>query len=185
MFSFDNAQATTEIGQRLPWYALQVRTGAEQRLQATLENKGFNIFLPTWLDRRRYSDRIKQIQAPLFPGYLFCRMDILHRLPVLTTPGVDSILGFGSEPSPLEELEMAAMQRLAEPGASPIPWPYLREGDRVRVNQGPFTGIEGFVLRADGKDRLVLSLHLLQRSVAVEIDRIDIRPLTSRVVRPE
>jgi transcription termination/antitermination protein NusG len=74
---------------------------------------------------------------------------------------------------------------LAEPGASPIPWPYLREGDRVRVSQGPFTGIEGFVLRSDGKDRLVLSLHLLQRSVAVEIDRIDIRPLTGRVVRPE
>ena len=118
----------------------------------------------------------------MFPGYLFCRMDIQHRLPVLTTPGVDSILGVGGAPSPLEELEMAAIQRLAEPGSSPVPWPYLREGDLVRVHHGPFIGIEGFVLRADGKDRLVLSLHLLQRSVAVEIDRIDIRPLTNRVV---
>jgi transcription antitermination factor NusG len=181
-FPLDKLFAMAEREQELPWYALKVRTGVERRLKTTLERKGCRVFLPTWLDCRRYSDRIKPIQAPLFPGYLFCRLDISYRLPILTTPGVGSILGSGSEPLPIDELEMAAIQRLAEPGSSPVPWPYLREGDRVRVQWGPLAGIDGFVLRADGKDRLILSLHLLQRSVAVQIDRLHIRPLEGRVV---
>lgn len=160
-----------------PWYALKVRTGAEPRVKTALENKGYDIFLPTWLDCRRYSDRIKKVQAPLFSGYLFCRLDVLHRLPVLTTSWVDSIVGFGGEPSPIEEHEVAAIQQVVDAGASLTPWPYLRESERVRIQFGPFTGLEGFVLRADGKERLILSVHLLQRSIAVEIDRTHIRPL--------
>lgn len=162
---------------QFPWYALKVRTGAEPRVKTSLGHKGYDVFLPTWLDCRPYSDRVKKIQAPLFSGYLFCRLDIEHRLPVLTTSWVDSIVSFGGEPCPIEEREIAAIQRVVAAGSGPIPWPYLCNGDRVRVQFGPLAGIEGFVLRADGKERLILSLDLLQRSVAVEIDRSHIRPL--------
>ena len=170
-----------EQGRQFPWYALKVRTGAEPRVQTALKNKGYEVFLPTWLDCRRYSDRIKKVQAPLFAGYLFCRLDVEHRLPVLTTSWVDSIVGFGGEPCPIEEREVAAIQRVVEAGSSPTPWPYLREGEAVRIQFGPFTGLEGFVLRADGKERLIISVHLLQRSIAVEIDRTHIRPLVYKV----
>jgi transcription antitermination factor NusG len=169
----------TEKDSNLPWYALKVRTGAEPRLKTTLQNKGYDVFLPTWLDCRRYSDRIKRVQASLFPGYLFCRIDISRRLPILTTTGVDFIVGCGGEPSPLDEGEISAIRRMVEANSGAIPWPYLHVGDRVRVQFGPFTGIEGFVRRADGKDRLILSLHLLQRSVAVEIDRSHVRPVAA------
>ena len=165
-----------------PWYALKVRTGAEPRVKTALENKGYPVFLPTWLDCRRYSDRIKKVQAPLFSGYLFCRLNAQERLPVLTTPWVDSIVGVGGEPRAIEEQEIAAIQRVVDAGSSPVPWPYLREGESVRIQFGPFTGLEGFVLRADGKERLVLSVHLLQRSIAVEIDRTHIRPVSYRAL---
>jgi len=170
-----------EEERQFPWYALKVRTGAEPRVKTALENKGYNVFLPTWLDCRRYSDRIKKIQAPLFSGYLFCRLDVVNRLPILTTSYVDSIVSFGGEPCPIEDHEITAIQRAVEFGSSPTPWPYLSKGDRVRVQFGSLTGIEGIVLRADGKERLILSIDLLQRSVSVEIDRDHIRPLVYKV----
>lgn len=173
-----------ETGRPFPWYALRVRTSAEPRAKTALADKGYDVFLPTWLDCRRYSDRIRKIQAPLFPGYLFCRLDLLYRLPVLTTPWVQSIVSFGGEPCPIGESEIAAIQRLVEASSSLTPWPYLREGERVRVQFGPLVGIEGFVLSAGGKERLVLSVDLLQRSVAVEIDRSHVRPLLHNVAAP-
>jgi len=160
-----------------PWYALKVRTGGEARLGINLEQKGFEIFLPTWLEIRRYSDRLKKIQSPMFPGYLFCRLDVNRRQPVLTTTGVEKIVSFGGEPCAVPEKEIEAIQRALTAGKSVVPWPYLQTGDAVIVQFGPLTGVEGLVVRADGKDRIVLSVNLLQRSVAVQIDRDQIRPL--------
>ena len=172
----------TDRDMAFPWYALKVRTGAEARVKTALETKDYHVFLPTWLDCRRYSDRIKKVQAPLFSGYLFCRLNVSDRLPVLTTPWVDSIVGVGGEPRAIEEREISAIQRAVDAGSSLVPWPYLREGESVRIQFGPFKGLEGFVLRADGKERLVLSVHLLQRSIAVEIDRTHVRPQSYRAV---
>lgn len=125
----------------------------------------------------KYSDRMKKVDVPLFPGYVFCRMDVTERLPVLKTPGVHSILGFDGEPSPVPDQEMVAIQRVVGSGASVGPWPFLKVGDRVRVERGAFTGVEGILISERGCDRLILSVEMLQRSVAVEIDRSWIRPL--------
>jgi transcription antitermination factor NusG len=172
-----------EKGKQLPWYALKVRTGMELRIKIAIENKGYDVFLPTWLACRRYSDRIKKVAVPLFSGYLFCRLNVSHRMPILTTSGVDSIVGFGGEPCSINDREVAAIRRAVE-ASSLTPWPYLREGETVRIQSGPLTGLEGFVLRAEGKDRLILSVHLLQRSVALEIDRASIRPVGCRGLLP-
>jgi transcription antitermination factor NusG len=160
-----------------PWYALKVRTRGESLVGTILQRKDYEIFLPTYQESRKYSDRIKKVDAPLFPGYLFCRLDVLNRLPILTTPGVDYILGTNGEPEPLPEQEIGAIQRVVNSGAAARPWPFLKAGSRVRVEHGAFTGVEGILLTERGADRLVLSIALLQRSVSVEIDRTWIRPL--------
>lgn len=160
-----------------PWYAIKVRTRGESLVSTLLQRKDYEIFLPTYQESRKYSDRIKKVDTPLFPGYLFCRLDVSQRLPVLTTPGVDYILGNNGEPEPLPELEIEAIQRVVHSGATARPWPFLKTGSRVRVEHGAFTGVEGILLTERGTDRLVLSISLLQRSVSVEIDRMWIRPL--------
>lgn len=162
----------------LPWYAVKVRARGEAQIRTALELKSYDILLPTYKEARQYSDRIKKVDAPLFPGYLFCRMDITRRLPVLTTPGVDYILGINGEPEPLPEAEIEAIERIVRSGVAARPWPFLKTGSRVRVERGAFAGVEGILVSERGADRLVLSVSMLQRSVSVEIDRTWIRPLS-------
>jgi transcription antitermination factor NusG len=161
----------------IPWYAIQVRSGLEARSQQALERKGCEVYLPTYIDCKQYSDRVKKVAAPLFPGYLFGRIDIDYRLPILTTPGVLSIVGFGGVACPVDEAELEAVRAVTTSGVSAMPWPYLKTGDRVRVVYGTLSGAEGLLVRTRGEDRLVLSVHLLQRSISVEIDRTWVKPI--------
>src|SRR5712664_2820182 len=154
-----------------PWFALMVRTSREKTASLLLENVGYECFLHTSKYMRRWSDRMKDIEMPLFPGYLFCRMNPHNRLPVLMTPGVIQIVGVGKTPIPVEEEEIAAIQRVGKSGLPTMPWPYLQVGHVVTIEEGPLCGLAGIVLKIKSGLRLVLSVSLLQRSVAVEIDR--------------
>jgi transcription antitermination factor NusG len=136
-----------------------------------LENSGYECYLPVSKFIRRWSDRMKEVEVPLFPGYLFCRMNQHNRLPVLMTPGVIQIVGVGKTPIPVEEREIAAIQRVGKSGLPTMPWPYLEVGNVVRIEAGPLDGLTGIVLKIKSGLKLVLSVSLLQRSVAVEIDR--------------
>jgi transcription antitermination factor NusG len=160
-----------------PWFAVNVRTRAEELVGSSLENKGFEVFIPTYLECRRYSRCVRKIDAALFPGYLFCRLDVNNRLPLLQTPGVHHVVSLGGVPCPIAEQELAAVRLAVESKLPTIPWPYLTTGHRARIECGPFAGLEGIVMMFKGHERLVLSVHLLQRSVAVEIDRSWIRPV--------
>jgi transcription antitermination factor NusG len=153
------------------WFAVQVRTRYESVAATVLRGKGFESFLPMYKSRRRWSDRIKEIQLPLFPGYLFCRLDLQNRLPILTTPGVVQIVGVGKKPMPLDEYEVQAIQTVVKSGLSREPWPFLQVGNRVRIEHGPLSDLEGILLAFRGHYRIVLSVTLLQRAVAVEIDQ--------------
>jgi transcription antitermination factor NusG len=161
----------------LPWYALKVRTKAEEKLQQALINKGFETFLPTSIDVRRYSDRLKKVRIALFPGYLFCRLDHEHPLPLISTPGVESIVGRGGLPEPIPDQEISAIQSVLQSDKIAVPWPYLKAGDKVRVQFGSLAGVEGTLIKTKGLDRLVLSIHLLQRSISFEIERDWVRPI--------
>jgi transcriptional antiterminator NusG len=167
----------------LTWFALKVRTRGESLVADSLRHRGAEIFLPTYLELRRYSDRIKKTPAALFPGYLFCRIDPADRLPILTAPGVEHFVGAGNIPVPIPDSEITAIQRVAESGAAAIPWPYIAAGQRIRIEYGALAGLEGLVAQVRGTDRLILSVHLLQRSVCVEIDRSWIRPLSTSGAR--
>jgi transcription antitermination factor NusG len=164
--------------QVFPWYAIRLRSNFERRASEIFEEKGFTTFLPTYRTRRTWSDRTKEIDVPLFAGYTFCRFDPQNRLPILTTPGVVSILESSSGPIPVEESEIDAVRALLKPGLPVGPWPFLREGQPVVVERGPFKGVEGFILTLKNKYRLIVSLSMLQRSVSVEIDRECVRPLS-------
>ena len=114
-----------------PWFALQVRNRYESFVAAHLGGRGYEWFLPLHKSRRRWSDRFKEIEQPLFPGYVFCRLDPFNRLPILTTPGVFLIVGIGKAPVPIHETEIAAIQATVKSGIASQPWPFLQIGQRV------------------------------------------------------
>ncbi len=153
-----------------PWFALRVRSRHENTVATILSGKGYEWFVPLYKSRRLWSDRIKEIQMSLFPGYVFCRFDLQQRFPILTTPGVVSVVGIGKCPIPIDDAEIAAIQAAVRSGLPSRPWPFLQTGQRVRVEYGPLCGLEGILLYVKGQRRLVLSVSLLQRSVAVEVD---------------
>ena len=164
-------------GGNLLWYAIRVQSKLGNLASATLRGKGYEEFLPLYRSRRRWSDRVKELDLPLFPAYLFCRFDVYSRLPILTTPGVISIVGAGKTPVPVSDDEIAAVQAVIRSGLPALPWPCLTVGSRILIERGPLAGLEGIALDVDRKYRLVVSVPLLQRSVAVEIDRDWARPI--------
>lgn len=161
----------------LPWFALQVRCRREAYVASQLEGQGYECFLPSYKSVRRWSDRTKELEQPLFPGYLFSRFDFQNRRPLLTTPGVQLIVGFGSNPTPVEESELAAIRQALTSGLPNQPWPFVQVGQKVRVNYGSFQNLEGILIHFKGVHRVVLSVSLLQRSVAMEIDLAWVTPV--------
>jgi len=163
--------------QTFPWYAITVKPRFEKAVAAALLRKGYDQFLPLYAAQRAWSDRVKTVELPLFTSYVFLRLDILKRLPVLKTPGVLSFVSLGSEPTPLESGEIESIRNLLRTGLPVGPWPYIREGQQVEVDRGALKGLRGILLQVKNQQRLVISLHLLQRSVAVELDRDSVRPV--------
>jgi transcription antitermination factor NusG len=153
------------------WYALHVRSGFEKLVQTQLTAKGFQTLLPTYIATRRWSDRLKQISLPLFDNYVFCRFDVNRRLPILVTPGVNSIVGAGKIPIPVDQVEIEKIVRVIESNTAGRPWPYLEEGECVRVSGGVLEGLTGLIVREKGCDRVVISVTLVRCSMALEIDR--------------
>jgi transcription antitermination factor NusG len=164
-----------------PWFALSVKPLREQYVGSVLAGKGFTQFVPLYRDRRRWSDRIKEIELPLFPGYLFCRLDLNDRLPVLVTPFVHSIVGAGPTPIPVRDSEVEAIRTIVTSGQDALPWNFLPAGCIARIEEGPLKGLEGVLIEVKKRHRLVVSVTLLQRSVAVEVDRRWVTPVRSRV----
>ncbi len=154
------------------WYALKVQSRMAKLASMTLRAKGFEEYLPVYRSRRRWSDRTKELEIPLFPGYLFCRFDPFDRLvPVLTTPGVTGLVSAGKTPIPVPESEIDSVRMLLRSGLEAQPWPYLPVGTKILITNGPLAGVEGIITDANDVERLVVSITLLQRSLAVVIDR--------------
>lgn len=159
------------------WYALQLRTRWESSTASLLSAKGYQIFLPICRALKQERGRSTVAEAPLFPGYVFCRFDAHNRLPVLVTPGVISVVGRGRIPVPVEDSELEAIQKVVSTELRVEPWPYLEVGQRVRIEDGALRGIEGIMTGFKGSRRIVVSISLLRRSVALEIDRTEVSPI--------
>jgi transcription antitermination factor NusG len=161
------------------WFALQVRSRWESTTSGLLHGKGLETFLPTYTTKRKWSDRLKVVESPLFPGYVFCRFDVHNRLPVLITPGVISVVGRGKTPIAVEDTEILSIQAALASGVHLEPWPYVEVGERVRIKDDVLDGMEGILTSFKGSHRVIISVSLLRRSVALEVDRSRITPLGS------
>jgi transcriptional antiterminator RfaH len=156
------------------WFVVQVMPQSERRVASILEYKGYQQFSPTYLVRKRWSDRIKSREAPLFPGYVFVRSPAAGvRGLVSSTPGVTRILGFGGSPCPVPDREMTAIRRLSLQGQA-FPIPYVEVGQRVEIREGPFAGVVGIVRRIKSRSCLIVSVELISRSIYVVVDEFQI-----------
>jgi transcription antitermination factor NusG len=166
------------------WFALTVKPRHEKAAARNLHLRGLEDFLPLHRVRRSWSDRTQAVDLPLFPGYVFCRFSYPERLHALNTPCVKSIIGFGNTEIPVEDPEIAALQTLMASGLPVSPWPYLRIGETVRIERGALEGFRGALLREKNPWRIVVNVELLQRSVAVEVDRDLVSPWRGPITQP-
>ena len=159
------------------WYAAQTCANHEKRVQEQLQLRTVESYLPVYASVRRWKDRSVRLALPLFPGYVFVRLALRDRLQVLQTPSVVRLVGFGGQPTPLANQEIDALRQGLANDLRIEPHPFLKVGQRARVIAGPLQGLEGILVRKKKLSRFVISLDLIRRSVAVEIDVTELEPV--------
>ncbi|MDP3919977.1 MAG: UpxY family transcription antiterminator [Candidatus Omnitrophota bacterium] len=160
------------------WFALYTRSRHEKVVQRELAKRGIETFLPLRKFNRRWSDRKKIIEEPLFKGYIFTHAALIDRWTIMNTVGVVSFVGpTKARPMEVPEKELLAIKKFVEEDIPLDPYPYLKEGRRVYIRSGPFKGIEGFIVQKGRHCRLVISLELLAQSASVEVDSANVEPL--------
>ncbi len=159
------------------WFAVRVRSNYERLASAALHEREYEEFLPLYLQRRRQDGRNREVEKPLFPGYVFARFDPRYLSPILSVPGVVHIVGAGRTPLAIPESEIDALMTVANSRLDAEPCPYLRAGQFVMIVKGPLAGVEGCLLRVKSQWRLIVSVTILQRSVGVEVDYDWVKPV--------
>lgn len=167
-----------QTDQSEPWYAAYTKHQHEKTASQLLSGKGFQVFLPLYRAEHCWKDRNKVVSLPVFPCYLFLRTSLERRAEVLRTPGVFCLVESAGRPCEVPESEIEAVRRIAQVQARIEPHPYLKCGERVRVREGALVGIEGVLAKVRNRYRVVLSVELLQKSVAVEVDLSDLERLS-------
>jgi transcription antitermination factor NusG len=152
-----------------PWFALQTRPKNERKVEHLLKQKGYDCFTPIYRAKRKWSDRIVEIDFPLFPGYVFCHFNSSALGKAISTQGVTRVVGFGGTPAEVAREEIEALQLLARTSFLREPWNYLPDGTLVLVETGPLAGIRGIISADGNKKQLVISITLLHRSVAIQL----------------
>ena len=158
-----------------PWFALRVRPRRERIAAVGLARQGFEVYVPVQRVRRRWSDRIKELEEVLFSHYVFCRIAREDRLRVLNSAYVEEIVGFAKTDVVVPDEEIEAIRSLIASHCGFAPWPYLKAGQRVRITEGALEGIEGTLVRDATGVRVVISVNALERSIAIQLDREAVR----------
>jgi len=148
------------------WYALRIRTRSEKLSSIVLEAKGYQVFFPTYTLPHRQVNRTVERDHPLFPGYLFCRLVPNATGKMVSSPGVICVVGFGGQPVPVSDSEIEGVRAMLKTGVATQPWRYIPAGTNVRVRSGPLDGTQGILVSGNDSRRLVVSITILQRSVA-------------------
>lgn len=168
----------TELSQaaRTTWYALQTRANHERKVAERLSSQAITSIVPIFSELHQWKDRNKKVELPVFPGYVFVQMDLAERMRAIVISGVVRFVGMGSTPSPILDAEMEVVNACMRHGGLVRPHAYVAIGSAVHVVSGPLQGLRGILLRRKGISRLVLSVSLIQSSVAVEVDDNDVVP---------
>jgi len=156
--------------QTLVWYVLQITPRMERSCAALISEEGYEVFLPTYNTRRCGS--CKTVELPLFPTYLFCRIVEPPRAKLVTTPGVQRVVGWGNTPAAIPDADILRIQKITRSNVMKEPWSYIPAGCAVRLENGPLSGLEGYLEQTANSRKLVVSIPLLQRSVAVTLDSV-------------
>ena len=167
------------------WYAIYTRHQHEKTVVKILASKGFETFLPLCVSRHRWSDRSKLLSLPLFPCYVFLKRGLERRLDLLTTPGVHALVSCGGQPVAIPSDQIEAVRRAIESGAGVEPHPFLKCGDRARIKWGPLEGIQGILVRKNKLYRLVLSVEMLGKAAAVEVDALAVERVNGSPLKRE
>jgi transcription antitermination factor NusG len=156
------------------WYAIYVRPRHEKVVATHFGSRSVEYFLPTYREVHKWKNGCRMhLDLPLFPGYLFSRISLSQRLCVLTCPGVIRFVGFNEDLTALEDSEVESL-RLGLEKYLTRPHPYLTTGAKIRVRNGPFEGRTGILVRDGGGLRVIISMELLKRAIAVELDLADV-----------
>jgi transcription antitermination factor NusG len=158
----------------LRWYAVYTCAQHEKSVAKQLTVRSVECFLPLYEKISRWKDRRIKIQFPLFAGYVFVRLSLKDRLRAVQLPGIVRLVGFNGQPTPLPDDEILALRNGLSASLGAEPCPYVQVGRRVRILSGPLTGLEGVLLKKKRGVRFVISLHLIQRSVTVEVQSSDL-----------
>lgn len=163
------------------WYALYTRPRFEKKIDQDLKQKRLQSFLPLQIVSRVWSDRIKKIEAPLFPSYVFVHADRSERYLALQSTGVVRMVSFNGEPVRIPDSQIEAVSRILKHGLQVQPTQYLKFGDTVEVTAGPLQGVQGYFIEERGSGKLAVSVHAIQQSLIVQIDRNLIKKIGSSV----
>lgn len=169
------------ISESTGWYAVRTKNRHEVRVAGALQGKGYDTFVPLYKVKRRWSDRIRSVEVPLFPTYAFCRFDREIRFRIVSTPGVIQIVGFGAGPAQIDPEEINSLKIALKSGSQCVPHTMLRAGQKVRIIKGPLAGVTGIYVAGANKRRIVLTVSLIQTAAAVEVDESFIVPDAARV----
>jgi len=161
------------------WFAIQVRPRHELVTSTILHAKGYEEFVPLYRSKRQWSDRKKVVDLPLFAGYVFCRFDATIQWPIVSTAGVIRIVGTRNGIAMIEDREIEAIQTVAKCGMTAEPCIYPKVGDLVRVADGPLAGHEGLVTQYKNNQRFIITVNLIQSSIAVEVDGFSLVPIAA------
>lgn len=172
-----------ELDPNAAWYVVHTRHQHEKVVAEILTNRGLEVFLPLYSALHRWADRTKRVSLPLFPCYVFLRGGLADRLEIVKTPGVHGIVTTAGRPGVVPEHEIMGIRLAVENFLEVEPYPYLNVGDRVRIKSGPLSGIEGILIRKPDHLKIVLSVEMLGRSVAVEVDGAIVEPAGGSGVR--
>lgn len=154
----------------LHWYAAYIKPRHERTVASSLDQRGYEVVFPRYLANRQWTDRVRQVELPLFPGYLFVRCDAQHRLPIVQTPGLLNLVSGRSGPIAVPDFEVENLRRALEVGVPLLPVPYLQAGDQVCIARGPLRGVCGILHEFRSANWVVISVDLLRRSVAVQVN---------------
>lgn len=172
------ATAPHEATESVEWYALYTRHQHEKVVAQMLRSKGFNIFLPLYPVVRTSRNHTRKLLLPLFPCYVFVHGGLERRLDVVTTPGVHAFVETANRPAPIPEREIDGIRQTVNSSLRVEPHPFLKSGDRVRIRRGPLQGVEGILIRKKNFAWLVLSVEMLGKSIAVEIESSVVERIT-------
>jgi transcription termination/antitermination protein NusG len=161
------------------WFAVWTRSRQEKVAASMLQTVGVPYFLPLKTEIRQWTDRKQTVQVPLFSGYLFVRIDLNKdsRLQILKTPGIVGLVGNNMGPLPIPDQQIEDIRTILTQSIEYTVLPFLREGDRVRVVRGPLAGMEGRLVRINSMSRLLISIEMIHKTLAVNISRQDVEPL--------